>query len=129
LPVAAGTTAVLTTEFDTKGYEGIMGLAVVTPATSGATAKLTAYSAASTTATFIAIDGSSASVTAQTTTWVLASDVYKPVDRYVRFKVTRSTSNTVLEGGVALFYGPKKSPVTWSTSTTSIARTVSATSS
>ena len=131
-PVAAGTTAVNSVEFDTEGYDGIMGFAVVTPATSAAAFGIVAYSAASTTATFIAIDGSSATSVGAVTgsyTRVIASDVYKPVDRIVRFQVTRSGSNSVLEGGHVLMYGAMKTPVTWSTSTTSIARTISASSS
>ncbi len=128
-PVAAGTTAVNSVEFDTEGYDGIMGVALVTPATSNATATLTAYSAASTTATFIAIDGSTASATGGTSTIVIASEVHKPVDRIVRFQIARATSNIVIEGGHVMMYGAMKTPVTWSTSTTAIARTISASSS
>ena len=129
--VAAGSTDVETSEVDTSGYEGVLLLGMVTPASSQSTCKLSAQSAASTTATFVTIEGSSAEYAAGPTSRIniLASDVYKPVDRYVRAYVTRGTSNTAIEGVAAILYGPKKAPVTSTSSDTYLARTVSASSS
>jgi len=129
--VAAGSTDIETNEVDTKGYEGVMFVGLVTPASSVSTVSMYAQSAASTTATFIAIDGSSAVYAAGPTTRInlLMTDVCKPVDRYVRAYVTRGTSNTAVGGVCAILYGPRKAPVTSTSSDTYLARTVSASSS
>lgn len=129
--VAAGSTDVATGEVDMAGFEGVQFLAQVVPASSVSTVSMYAQSAASTTSTFIAIDGSSAVWAAGpvSRTNTLITDVYKPVDRYVRAYVTRGTSNTALGGVSAIRYGSKKTPCTATSSDTAVAYTISASSS
>lgn len=45
----------------------------------------------------------------------LALNVIKPAERYVRVIVDRATANAVLNGGVAILYGPRSGAVTQST--------------
>jgi hypothetical protein len=39
---------------------------------------------------------------------VLSLDIYRPRERFVRVTITRATANAVIDGVVAILYGPKK---------------------
>ncbi len=128
---AAASTDLTGDEVDCAGFEGIKFMALVTSASSVSTASLYAQSAASTTATFIAIDGSSAVYAAGPTarTNLLITQVHKPIDRWVRPVLALGVSNHAVGGIIAERYGPKKSPVTSTSSDTYFAFTCSASSS
>lgn len=118
-------------EVDVTGFEGIKFFAIVTSASSVSTCSLKAQSAASTTATFIDIAGSTAEYAAGPTarTNLLVTQVHKPIDRWVRPYLTLDVSNHAVGGIFAELYGPKKAPVTSTSSDTYFAYTCSASSS
>ena len=43
---------------------------------------------------------------------VVILDVYKPIERYIRPVVERATANAVIDGVIAIQYGPLKKPTT-----------------
>lgn len=43
---------------------------------------------------------------------ILGLDIYQPQERYVRCVVDRGTANAVIDGVIAIQYGPRKKPTT-----------------
>lgn len=122
--VAAGSTDVATAEVDMSGYEGVLFLASLTPASTATTYKVSAQVAASTTTTFATVYGSSEETGASggmSGTLLHSVDLRQPSQRYARCYVTRDTSNVAIESVIALQYGPMKAPTTWSTSNSYVA--------
>lgn len=107
--VAAGTTDQNGTVIDTMGYEGVLFVAAFGTLTATQVTSLKAQQG-------VQSDGSDMADLAGTSVGplddadgdkVLVLDVHKPDERYVRCVVDRGTANAVIDGVVALLYGPR----------------------
>lgn len=111
--VAAGTTDQNSSEVDMKGFEGVMFIAAF--GTIDPTA-VTSVKAQQDTVTGMAgaadLEGSSISVAADDDDLVVVLDIYRPQERFVRCVIDRGTANAVIDGVIAIQYGPRKKPTT-----------------
>lgn len=111
---AAGTTDVNGVTIDMEGFEGVFFVVRFGTLTATQVTRLKAQqdtdSGAGTMADLLGTmstalaDGDSGKS--------LTLDVFRPQERYVRCVVDRGTANAVIEGGIAILYGPTTLPVT-----------------
>lgn len=104
---ATAGTAVNTDSVDMQGYDGVVFIGALATANAGNSVNL-AQSADD--VTFADLEGT-AQVPASNGDLV-AVDVYRPTDRYVRAEIDRSGANTVTETFFAIQYRGRKAPVT-----------------
>lgn len=108
---AAGTSAVTCSTLDMAGFEGVLFIAAFGDLSNGAVTGIKAQQgqlanmgdAADLAGTAIAIADTDDNK-------VLALEVYRPRERYVRAIVTRGTANAVLDGVIAIQYGAAEAP-------------------
>jgi hypothetical protein len=116
---------------DTKGFEGVLFIAVGSSLLCGATAQLKCKTAASTTATFGTAAGklTSASLASGSFNYkTLCLDVYRPLNRYVKPCVVGATSGTV-RSITAILYGPRRPGSSACESTQAVRKTIVAATS
>lgn len=111
---AAGTTAVNGSIIDMAGYEGVVFVVRFGTLTATQVTKIKAQQDSDSgggtmadlvgTASTALADGDGGKV--------LALDVFRPIERYVRCVVVRGTANAVVEGGFAILYGGSTRPAT-----------------
>ena len=104
---ATGTSAVNTDSVDMTGYDGVVFVGALATANAGNSVNVAQSSDNS---TFADLEG-----TAQvpgTNGDLVAIDVFRPTDRYVRAEIVRAGATTVTETFFAIQYRGRKSPVT-----------------
>ena len=122
---AAGTTAVNGTVLDMANWEGVMFVASFGALTATQVTKLKIQQGLLADGSDMAdLEGSATAALADGDgNKMLIAEVYQPRERYVRCVVVRGTANAVVDSVVAYQYGPRKIPVTQS-STVSAAKFV-----
>jgi hypothetical protein len=111
------------TVVDMAGYEGVCFFSVVGKSTAGSTGGAyqlkVKYSDSTGSTTFSDFTDAKAGETSGVTTGyigdVVAVDVYKPVNRYLKASLNRGTKSVASGGVFAVQYGPRVASVTQST--------------
>lgn len=109
----AAQTAIESDILDMSGYEGVLFLAVLGDVTTGSVLGLAAQQNIANSTSGMATLAGSATFTAGASdadSKVLALDVYRPRERYVRAYLTRTTANAIIGGIIAIQYGAAKKP-------------------
>lgn len=112
--VAAGTSTQNGTGVDVQGYEGVAFVAAFGALTATQTTSLKAQQSSDdgSTDTYDDLAGSSSGNLADSDgNKLLATEIFKPLKRYVRPVVVRGTANAVIDGVFALLYRAEKTPV------------------
>ncbi len=111
---AAGTSDQNGTVVDTMDYEGVCFVAAFGALTATQVTKIKAQQGALSDGTDMAdLEGSAVGPMADAdSNELLILDVYRPAERYVRCVVDRDTANAVIDGVIAILYGPRIMPVT-----------------
>lgn len=112
---AAAQTALDSDILDMSGYEGVLFIAMLGDVTSGSVLTLVAQQNTANSTSGMATVSGSATFTAGASdadSKVLALDVYRPRERYVRAYLTRTTQDAVVGGVIAIQYGAGKRPTT-----------------
>lgn len=104
---ATGTSAVNTDSVDMTGWDGVVFIGAFATANAGNYANL-AQSSDDT--TFLDLEGTKQ--TPGTNGHLIAIDLFRPVDQYVRLEMVRAGATTVTETFYAIQYRGRKSPVT-----------------
>jgi hypothetical protein len=130
----AGTTEVDTSILDMAGYDGVMFVAVLGTVTAGSVLAISVQqNALNQTGGMAAIvDGPSGANAAAGLTDVggassngaLAVDVFRPLSRYVRAALTRTTANAVVQTILAFQYKAKKRPTLQDASVLALAQAI-----
>ena len=116
---------------DTKGFEGVLFIAVGSSLLCGAAAVLKCKTAATTTGTFVSSNTkltSTSLVTGGFNYKTLCLDVYRPLNRYVKPCVTGATSGTV-RSLTAILYGARRAGSSACESTQSVRKSIVAATS
>jgi len=116
--VAAGTTDQNSASVDMADFEGVIFLAAFGTLTATQVTSLKAQQSSDdgSSDAFADLEGTSVGPLADADgNKMLALDVYRPRERYVRATIDRGTANAVIDGIVAIQYGARKAPVTHST--------------
>jgi len=109
--LADGQTDPDSSSVDMKGFDGVMFVGIVGTITGSGTVTMAAEQS-SDDVTFNALSGASAQASAAADSdLLLAVDVFKPADRYVRTALTRATANSVWGGTIAIQYKARSKPV------------------
>lgn len=123
----AATTALDSDILDMSGYEGVLFLAMLGDVSDTSVLTLAAQQNTANSTSGMATLSGTATFTAGATdadSKVLALDVYRPRERYVRAYLTRTAANAVVGGVIAIQYGAGKRPVTPHASVIAYATTV-----
>lgn len=109
---AAGTTDIEGSVLDMSGFEGVVFIALFGTLTATQVTSLKAQQGAASDMSDAAdLEGSSVGPLADTDgNKCLVLDVYRPQERYVRCVVDRGTANAVVDGVIAIQYGPRTKP-------------------
>ena len=108
---AAGTTAQDSTAVDMQNFEAVMFVAAFGTLTATQVTSIKAQQATSSSGTFTDLDGTKVGeLDDDDGNKLLVLDVKNPTERYVRCVVSRGTANAVIDGVVAIQYGPRKKP-------------------
>lgn len=131
---AAGETEVDSSILDMAGFDSVLFLVLLGTQTGGAVITATAQQnganqTAGMSAILDALSGNNAAVTftdvaGNSDNGVLALDLFRPLDRYVRLAVTRSVQNSQILAIVALQYNAKKKPTVQDASILAVAQAV-----
>jgi hypothetical protein len=110
--VAAGTSDQTSSIIDMQGYEGVMFLASFGTLTATQVTSMRAQQGAAAAMGDAAdLEGSTVGPLADDDdNQCLVLDVYRPRERYVRVVIDRATANAVIDGVVAIQYGPREKP-------------------
>jgi len=111
--VAAGTDDTNDSDaLDMSGWDGVVFIALFGTLTATAITDIRAQEGATSTPATDLV-GTKVSLTAGThDDHVAILDVYRPLLRYIRCRVTRATANAVIDGVIAIQYRGRKAPVT-----------------
>lgn len=112
---AAGTSELVTDIIDTQGYEGVAFIALLGDVTDTSVLSLTGKTNSANSTSGATSLASPASFTAGATSAdnkLLVLDISRPRQRYVFASLTRTTANAVVDGIIAVLYGPTMAPVT-----------------
>lgn len=104
---ATGTSAVNTDSVDMQGFDGVLFLGALATANAGNSVNLAQSTDNS---TFNDLAGT-AQVPA-TNGHLVAIDLYKPRERYIRAEIVRAGATTVTETFIAIQYRGRKAPIT-----------------
>lgn len=111
--VAAGTTDINSSEVDMQNFEGVKFYVLFGAITAGA---VTSIKAQQDTVTGMAgaadLEGTALTVADDDDNQIAILDVYRPRERFVRCVVDRGTQNAVVDGIIAVQYGPRVMPAT-----------------
>ena len=110
---AAGTTVENGTALDMQNFEGVMFIAALGTLTAGQEASIKAQQATASDGTFTDLDGTKVGDAGDDDdNQLLVLDVKHLTERYVRCVVSRGTADAVIDGMIAIRYGPRKKPTT-----------------
>lgn len=110
--VAAGQTNQTSSVIDTQGYEGVKVYTAFGAITAGAatSVKIQQSSDDGAVDTYADLAGTSVTVADDDDNQVVVHDIYRPRERYLKAVVLRATQDSVLDGIVAVLYGPREMP-------------------
>jgi hypothetical protein len=110
--VSAGTSDQNGSVIDMRDYEGVMFLVAFGALTATQVTKLKAQGGDLADGTDMAdLEGSATTALADADgNKLLGLDIYRPRSRYVRVVVDRGTANAVIDGAIAIQYGPQIAP-------------------
>lgn len=112
-PTTTATGASTGESIDTAGFDGCMFVGNLGTPVNDATVTLAIHGSDASTSGFAALSGASHTSSGGEADHIQVVDVYRPLNRYLRPILTRSSSNGVEYGGiVAYLYGPSKVPTT-----------------
>ena len=110
--VAAGTTSETSDVVDMQNYEGVLFVAEFGTLTADQTTALNAQQSPSSDSGFGDLAGTTTDpLDDDDDNKLLVLDIKNPQQRYVRCVVTRGTADAVIDGVIAIQYGPRKKPV------------------
>lgn len=110
--VAAGQTAVNGTAVDMRGFETVVFLVALGAIVSGAATSVKAQQGAASNGSDAAdLAGTGITVADTDDNLVVALEVHRPTDRYVRPVVLRATQNVTVDGIVAILFNGRKAPI------------------
>jgi 3-oxoacyl-(acyl-carrier-protein) synthase len=124
--VVAGTTDQNGDSVDMQNFEGVMFVASIGALTASQVTNLTAQGSSDdgSADSFADLLGTGTAAMADSDgDQVIVLDIYKPVERYIRPVLLRHTANAVIDGIVAIQYGPRVKPTTHCTTTVQAAET------
>ena len=111
--VAAGQTAQNGAVIDMANFEGIVFIAALRTLASGAVTGIKAQQGNQANLSDAAdLAGTAVSIADTEDNELLVLDIYRPAERYVRAVVTRGTADAVIDGVIAIQYGPRVLPAT-----------------
>lgn len=112
--VAAGSTDSNGSSVDMQGFEGVLFVALFGTLTASAVTGLKAQQSSDdgSSDAFADLAGTAQSIADSKDDDCLVLDVCRPRERYVRPVVTRATANAVIDGVLAIQYGPRAKPTT-----------------
>lgn len=111
--VSAGTSTQTGTTIDTQGYDGVLIIGLIGTVTSTGVPALIAKSGnASNMSDEAAMTGGTATGDDTMSGKALVVNVHRPLKRYVRGVITRTTANVVINGMVYILYRGRKRPET-----------------
>lgn len=112
--VAAGQTTQTSSAVDMADYEGCLFIALLgaCDGTSVPSLKAQQSSDDGSTDSYADLLGTSVAGTDADDNKMLILDVYRPRERYLKALVTRATADVVIDGVLAIKYGPRKTPIT-----------------
>jgi hypothetical protein len=115
--VAAGTSEQTSSALDMAGFESVEFLVSFGTITAGAVTsiKIQQSDDDGVADAYSDLLGSSLSIADTGSNKMLVYDLVKPMKRYIKILVERGTANAVIDGIVALQYGPRHMPVVHST--------------
>ncbi len=113
-PVAAGTTDTQdSAEIDTLGYDGIRYVLGVGLLTGGTVSDVRWRDCATSGGSYADVAGTKQSfVVATDPTTLVLGQIFKPTLRYMKFRVTRTVANMVIDFGIAELYRAHQDPIT-----------------
>jgi len=111
--VAAGTSTQTSSAIDMQGYDRATVLLIIGTITSGAalSIKLQQSDDDGSTDAYDDLAGSSVSIADTNSNKIVPYDIVRPLKRYVKVVVTRSTQNVVIDGMVVIKQGAMKKPI------------------
>lgn len=116
--VAAGTTDVNGAVIDMQNFEGCLFTVPFGAITAGAVTSIKAQQGDAANLSDAAdLAGTAVTVADDDDNQVFFLDIYRPTKRYIRVVVDRGTQNAVIDGILALQYGPRKLPTVHDAST------------
>lgn len=112
--VAAGTSTITSDAVDMSGFEGVCFLVPFGAITTNGvqSCKVQQSSDDGSSDAYSDLEGSSVTVADDQDDKVCVVEVHKPTKRYLKLIVSRATQNSVVDGIIALKYGPRTQPVT-----------------
>lgn len=113
--VAAGTTDITPSSgIDMQNFEGCLFIVPFGPITAGAATSIKVQQSSDdgSSDTYADLAGTSVTVEDDDDNQVFWVDVYRPRERYLKLIVDRGTQNAVVDGIIAIQYGPKNLPTT-----------------
>ncbi len=109
--VAAGTSNLDSASVDMANWEGVVFIAQIGVIESGAATSTTVEQSADD-SSFAALLGSGITVADDDDTNCTVTDIFRPIDRYLRSSTKRATQNSTVDGIIAIQYGPRVLPTT-----------------
>ena len=110
---AAGAAAVNSTAVDMQNYEGVLFIAAFGTLADDQETSIEAQQATASAGTFTDLSGTTVGdMEDDDDNQLLILDIKNPTERYVRCTVNRATANAVIDGVIAVQYGPRKKPTT-----------------
>ena len=110
---AAGATAENGTTVDMQSWEGVLFVALFGALTASQVTSIKAQQSTATSSGFADLEDTKVGPLADGDgNKALALDVKRPRERYVRCVVSRAAANAVIDGVIAIQYGPRKMPAT-----------------
>ncbi len=108
---AAGATAQNGTTVDMQNWEGVMFVALFGALTATQVTSIKAQQSGAKSSGFSDLEGTEAGpLDDEDSNKALVLDIKNPRERYVRCVASRATANAVIDGVVAIQYGPRKMP-------------------
>lgn len=111
--VAAGTTAQTSSAVDTQGFDGVKFYTSFGAITADAVTSVEVQQSSDNSAdTYVDLLGTNIAVAHDDDNQVVVHDIYRPRERYLKVQINRATQNAVIDGVIAVLYGPNKMPTT-----------------
>jgi Flp pilus assembly CpaE family ATPase len=118
--IAAGTTNQNSSVIDMQGFEGVAFVAAFGALTATAVTGIKVQQGTLADGSDMAdLAGSALAIPDTDDNKLLVTDVYRPIERYVRLVVTRGTANAVIDSVSALQYSSRVKPTTQDSATVS----------
>lgn len=109
--VAAGTTVQNGSVIDMQGFEGVQFIAAFGTLTGSAVTGIKVQQGTLSDGSDMAdLAGSALAIADTGSNKLLTTDLFQPLERYVRLVVTRGTANAVIDGVSAIQYSPRVKP-------------------